>query len=72
MKTERVPIFVECSKCGERWKVATIPCSLDILAELKSRCPNCDERNDIFLCNTHGDDSVRQARDGKLIYEASK
>jgi hypothetical protein len=72
MMTERVPIFVECRRCGERWKIATTPCSVDALAKIKHRCPNCEERKDIFLCKTHGDDAVRQARDGKTIDEASK
>jgi len=68
----RKPIFVECKPCGERWKVATTPCSIDALAKLKSRCPNCEETKQIFLCPTDGENAVTQARDGRDVKPKGK
>lgn len=65
MPTERQPLFVECRKCGERWKMATLPVSCDILVKLKAYCPNCYEKKDIGVCHTDGPDKVTEARDGK-------
>lgn len=46
-------VFVKCVKCGERWKIATLP--LDVTAFCKMtrnvHCPNCAAggRNDIVM-----------------------
>jgi hypothetical protein len=57
------PVFVECMKCGERWKVARIPLALSTLCELTKRvmCPNCFEKSKISMCPTHGARAVKRA-----------
>lgn len=51
-KHERKPIFVKCKKCGERWKVATIPMELGAFVRQTrglAGCPNCGERKEVYM-----------------------
>lgn len=61
-------LFVECRVCGERWKVASLPVTLDtawLKAMKHTRCPNCGERKEIHVCPTNGEGAVTEARNGK-------
>lgn len=65
--THRHALFVECRKCGERWKVATLP--MDVLeftkvAKRRGQCPNCGEKREVSPCPTDGPNAVREARNG--------
>lgn len=66
----RKAMFVECSKCGERWKVATLPIGTDEFAKALKRkgdCPNCSEKKEVFCCKTEGPEAVTEARNGQLL-----
>lgn len=43
---ERQPVFVECQKCGEVWKLLTLPIGameFSRRAKRAGQCPNCGE-----------------------------
>lgn len=65
---KRKPIFAECRKCGERWKIATLPVAIDQLVKAaRQTCPNCAEKKAVVLCKTDGPEKVTEARNGKPI-----
>lgn len=70
MSTEqRKPMFVECRKCGERWKVATLPMGCDEFSKAIKRradCPNCGEKKEVFCCKTDGQEAVTESRNGTV------
>jgi DNA-directed RNA polymerase subunit M/transcription elongation factor TFIIS len=65
----RKAMFVECRKCGERWKVATIPMECSAFSRAIKRrgdCPNCGEKKEVFCCKTDGPEAVYESRNGTL------
>ena len=60
------PCYVECGNCGERWKIATAPCSLSTYAAAlkRAQCPCCGAHTDLYVCSTVGPDAPKGPRDG--------
>lgn len=70
----RRPLFAECTGCGERWKLATIPLDIKDLVKATNgvRCPNCCAGGAIIsLCATHGPKAVNEARNGRATAKLS-
>lgn len=65
MSDERKPLFAECKRCDERWKVGTLPIPCHDLGKMNGRCPNCSEAKEVYVCATHGQNVVTCVRDGK-------
>jgi len=64
--TDRKSLFAECGKCGEQWKIATLPVDLETMARLRTCfCPNCGEREQVFVCSTDGPYAVTEPREGE-------
>lgn len=62
------PVFVECQRCGERWKIATLPEEISKIARAAKHvfCPNCGAKSDrIGMCPTEGPNAVTESRNGK-------
>lgn len=62
----RKPLFVECGKCGERWKIATLPLEVSQIPRT-TQCPNCAESKRVFILHTDGPDAVTEARSGQEV-----
>jgi hypothetical protein len=68
MSEERRPWFCECGRCGERWKVCTLPAdSFTVSRVLKNAtCPNCHSQWQIYMCENYGDEAVTEPRSGDI------
>lgn len=63
--SETKSIFAECSTCGERWKLFTVPIPLDNILNVRQQCPGCGEKERLFVCPTDGEYAVTEPRNGK-------
>ena len=66
---KRQPLFCECAVCGERWKIATAPVSINVYANALKRavCPNCGESKALYACSTTGPDAPTGPRHGRNV-----
>lgn len=70
MKDQPLPLFVECSRCGERWKLVTTPIDVSDLLKIckRAKCPNCAATGRVInLCKNVGPNAVTEARNGKQV-----
>lgn len=66
--SDTIPMYAECTRCGERWKAATLPISVNELcaASKVMRCPNCGIGSSGFcFCESVGKHAVVSPRDGR-------